>query len=190
MLQQAIDKMEIGRRALASLAMFLSILINSAQSLSSHESVSYPHTQNFIDQQLKISPQLSKDDALFTLRNLSDIIISSEFNPVIKSIVNQLMGQMDEFLLDNDDSLDETEMQEKLIFLTSSTNGTAVLSFAGLIYTLLWILAMGVISSMILCYWLGCEYEDSTETTTSTSSYGRSFNSLAKYVNLSTFLCT
>lgn len=48
--------------------------------------------------------------------------------------------------------------QEKF-FLTSNNLTTTMVSFWGSVYSALWVLVVGVVSSMIICYWVGCEYE-------------------------------
>ena len=169
------------RKLLAALVLITLIVhVRSQQQNNS----SLVHLPSLLEANAEHYHQL-EDQSLFTLRNLSDILISDDFNPMVKTIANQLMGMLDEILnlnqLDTND-FEETELDEKLIFLTTSTNGTAIISFSGLVYTVLWVIAMGVVGSMVVCYWVGCEYEEATTQTSTTNSYGRALTTLAKYV--------
>ena len=132
-------------------------------------------------------PSLKHITSTFSLRNITDQIIPPDFNPVIKSIINQLVAQLDKLIineLNSLDYLDDDELQEKLFFVTSSTTAVQYISFYGLVYTALWALVVGIVVSMIVCYWVGCEYDDETSSSEEMMGYsGRSLGrSLAKYV--------
>lgn len=189
--QQAIHKMSShNARMPLAVMVLLNFIVNINSQPQNILPASFSHTKNFINKTLRI-PSIPNDE-LFTLRNLSNVILTEEFNPAVRSIVNHLMGKLDEILKLNEldlDDLDESELEEKLLFLTSSTNGTAILSFSGLIYTLLWAIAVAVVGSMVVCYWVGCEYEEAVEmttTTTTSSSYGRALHRIAKYGHFNT----
>lgn len=80
--------------------------------------------------------------------------------PIVKSLFNQLINTVhppsDLMSIDyyQDDVFDEK------IFVTSSANASTMISFYGLLFSLLWGLAIAIVTSMVVCYWVGCEYED------------------------------
>lgn len=102
--------------------------------------------------------------------------ISNEFEPSINAIINHLFQELIKSHEINTNEIEEYPGQEK-IFLTSSGTTTTMLSFWGSVYSLIWLLAIGVVASMIICYWVGCEYES----TAMASSY-RSNSRISTYV--------
>lgn len=110
----------------------------------------------------------------------SQIRISNEFEPAINTIMLHLLQDVFHKNDFNASVLEEYEANEKF-FLTNDPNATTYVSFYGTVYSLLWLLSMAIVASMIICYWVGCEYES-----TMVQSYHRSLNMLAKCVPLNT----
>ena len=98
-----------------------------------------------------------------TTMEIADQLLT-EYEPRITKLADQLFHQLfpnHTTISPNISTVIGAIGQEKILI----TNTTTTVSLWSAIYSILWLLSFGVIFSMALCYWAGCEYQTVEATT-------------------------